>query len=91
MIVDLAQGIQLLTGQTSLVVSDDLEKRMTNKKADIANDATESATPLSSPKTAQASDKKTFISEERRVQDALEDDEVREALRASHKPGKAAK
>jgi hypothetical protein len=73
------------------VISDDLEKRMTNKKAAIANDATDSATPLSGPKTAQASDKKTFISDERRVQDALEDDEVREVLRTSHKPGKAAK
>jgi len=74
------------------VVSDDLEKRMTNKKAAIANDATDSATPPSPPKTAPASDQKTFISDERRVQDALEDDEVREALRASHKKaGKAAK
>jgi hypothetical protein len=73
------------------VVSDDLEKTMTNQKAAIANDATDSTTPPSSPKTAQASDKKTFISDERRVQDALEDDEVREALRASHKAGKAAK
>jgi hypothetical protein len=72
------------------VVSDDWEKTMTNQKAAIANDATDSATPLSSRKTAQASDQKTFISDERRVQDALEDDEVREMLRASHKAGKAA-
>ena len=64
---------------------------MTNKKAAIANDATDSATPPSGPKTARVSDKKTFISDERRAQDALEDDEVREALRAFHKPGKAAK
>ena len=62
---------------------------MTNRKPAIANDATDSANPLSG-KTAQVSDKKTFISDERRVRDALEDDEVREVLRASHKPPKAA-
>ena len=92
MIVDLAQGSRLATGQTSFVVSDDLEKEMTTPKAAIANEVTDSTTPPSSPNKAQASDQKTFISDERRVQDALEDDEVREALRASHKKaGKAAK
>jgi hypothetical protein len=69
---------------------DDMEKKMTNQKAAIANDATDSAAPPSSPKTAQVSDGKTFISDERRVQDALEDDEVREALRALHKARAAA-
>ena len=73
------------------MVSDDLEKRMTNRKAAIANDVTDGAAPLSSRKTAQAAVEKTFISDERRVQDALEDDEVREVLRASHKAGTAAK
>jgi hypothetical protein len=36
--------------------------------------------------TSPTPDKQKFISEERRVQDALEDDEVREALQARHQP-----
>ncbi len=64
---------------------------MPNSKTAIANDATDNATSPGRRKTAQASGEKTFISDERRVQDALEDDEVREALRASHKEEKAAK
>ncbi len=58
---------------------------MTNPKAAIVSNATDSATAPGRRKTAQASDEKTFISDERRVRDALEDDEVREALRAAHK------
>ncbi len=59
---------------------------MTNQKGAITHaETTGAANALSSPKTAQASDEKTFISDERRVQDALEDDEVREALRAVHR------
>jgi hypothetical protein len=64
---------------------------MTNQKAAIANDdTTGEVNPLSSRKNAQVSDKKTFISDERRVQDALEDDEVWEALRALHQVREAA-
>jgi len=64
---------------------------MTNQKAAIANDdPTGGATPSSSGKTVQVSDEKTFISDERRVQDALEDDEVREVLRAFHQVREAA-
>jgi hypothetical protein len=64
---------------------------MTNQKAAIANDdPTGGATPSSSGKTAQVSDEKTFISDERRVEDALEDDEVREVLRAFHQVREAA-
>ena len=64
---------------------------MTNPETAIANDAPDGATPPSRRKTAQAPGEKTFISDERRVEDALEDDEVREALRAAHEaeqPGK---
>jgi hypothetical protein len=64
---------------------------MTNQKAAIANDdTTDREEPLSNRKTAQVSAGKTFISDERRVQDALEDDEVREVLRALHKARAAA-
>jgi hypothetical protein len=52
---------------------------MTNEKTAIANDGTTDGTnPSCSPKTA-----KSFISRERRFQDTLEDDDVREVLRAS--------
>jgi len=64
---------------------------MTNQKAAIANDDTTGGTnPLGGPMTAQVYGEKTFISDERRVQDALEDDEVREALRALHQVRAAA-
>ena len=41
--------------------------------------------PKSRCKGAQAPNEQRFISDERRVQDALEDDEVRESLKASRK------
>jgi hypothetical protein len=58
---------------------------MTDQKTAVANDgATGGAKPSSSRKTTRVSHEKRFISDERRVQDALEDDEVREVLRALH-------
>ncbi|QHO75640.1 hypothetical protein ACH79_26430 [Bradyrhizobium sp. CCBAU 051011] len=54
---------------------------MANQKTVVANDATK---PSCGPKATRVSDEKRFISDERRVQDALEDDEVREVLRAFH-------
>jgi hypothetical protein len=58
---------------------------MTNQKAVVAyDDPTGGANHLSGREATQVSDKKTFISDERRVQDALEDDEVREVLCAFH-------
>jgi hypothetical protein len=65
---------------------------MTKQKADIAKDDTPGgANALTSRKAAQVCDEKTFISDECRVQDALEDDEVREVLRESHQEEVAAK
>jgi hypothetical protein len=85
------QGILLALPCSESVVSDDLEKMNDGPKAAIANDdMTGGANPLSSRKTAPVSDEKTFISDERRVQDALEDDEVRELLRAFHQVQEAA-
>jgi len=55
---------------------------MTDQKTVVADHRTK---PSSAPKAKRVSDEKRFISDERRVQDALEDDEVREALRAFHK------
>ena len=43
------------------------------------------AMPASRRKGTQASTEQQFMSDERRVLDALEDDEVRESLRASRK------
>lgn len=64
---------------------------MTNQKTAIANDDTTGGTVASSPgKTAQASGEKNFNSDERRVQDALEDDEVREVLHDLHRTRGAA-
>jgi hypothetical protein len=64
---------------------------MTDQKAAVANDdTTGGANPWSSRKTAQVSAEKTFISDQSRVQDALEDDEVWEALRALHQVREAA-
>jgi len=52
---------------------------MTNQKTAVTNDGmTGGANPASSR------EEQSFISDERRVQDALEDDEVREVLRAFH-------
>ena len=47
---------------------------MTDKKTVVANHGVK---PSSGPKAKRVSDEKRFISDERRVQDALEDDEVR--------------
>ena len=55
---------------------------MTDQKTVVADHGTK---PSSGPKAKRVSDEKRFISDERRVQDALEDDEIREALRAFHK------
>lgn len=55
---------------------------MTDQKTVVADHGTK---PSSGPKAKRVSGEKRFISDERRVQDALEDDEVREALRAFHK------
>ena len=55
---------------------------MIDRKAVVADDGTK---PSSAPKAKRVSGEKQFISDERRIQDALEDDEVREALRAFHK------
>jgi hypothetical protein len=55
---------------------------MTDQKTVVADHGTK---PSSVPKAKRVSDEKRFISDERRVQDALEDDEAREALRAFHK------
>lgn len=55
---------------------------MTDQKAVVADHGTK---PSSAPKAKRVSGEQPFISDERRVQDALEDDEVREALRAFHK------
>ena len=58
---------------------------MTNPKIAVATDGTTGgANPSSSCETGRAFAQKTFISDERRVQDAREDDEVREVLRAFH-------
>jgi hypothetical protein len=54
---------------------------MADPKTVVANHG---AKPSSGAKATRASDEKRFISDERRVQDALEDDEVREVLRACH-------
>ena len=64
---------------------------MTIPKTGIAEEGTTGgALPRSDPETAQASIEKTSISDERRMQDALEDDEVGEALRDLHKAQNAA-
>ena len=55
---------------------------MTDQKTVVADDG---SNPSSGPKAKRVSGEKRFISDERRAQDALEDDEVREALRAFHK------
>ena len=47
---------------------------MTDQKTVVADHGTK---PTSAPKAKRVSDEKRFISDERRVQDALEDDEVR--------------
>jgi len=54
---------------------------MADQKTVVANDG---AKALCAPKATRVSDEKRFISDERRVQDLLEDDEVREVLRAFH-------
>ena len=54
---------------------------MTDQKMVVAVHGTK---PSSGPKAKRVSDEKRFISDERRVQNALEDDEVREVLRAFH-------
>jgi hypothetical protein len=49
---------------------------MTNNKTPIGNGMTGGGNPSGGAKT------KSYVSEERRIQDALEDDEVSEALRS---------
>lgn len=55
---------------------------MTDKKTVVADHGMKAS---SAPKAKRVSDEKRFISDERRIQDALEDDDVREALRVFHK------
>ena len=60
---------------------------MTDRKTAMADD--QAIGKVERAGTGQASPalgRQKFISEECRVQDALEDDEVREALRARHEP-----
>ena len=58
---------------------------MTDPKASAAsNQAIGGAKPASRCKTSGAPDQQEFISDECRRQDALEDDEVKEVLRAQH-------
>lgn len=59
---------------------------MTNPKT-VADDQSVAgrSKPASPPEAAKASDETRCSSEERRFQDALEDDEVKEALRVLHK------
>ncbi len=63
---------------------------MTNEKTAIANEGTTgAASPSCSPKSLGPKSlgpkaAKSFISDERRILDALEDDEVREVLRGFH-------
>jgi hypothetical protein len=54
---------------------------MAGQKTAVANDAAKSSCGA---KATRVSDEERCISDERRVQDALEDDEVREVLRACH-------
>jgi hypothetical protein len=54
---------------------------MADQKTVVASDG---AKPSCGAKPTRVSDEKRFISDEHRVQDALEDDEVREVLRAFH-------
>ena len=57
---------------------------MTDQKTAVVNDGTTGEVkPSSDRKTTRGSDKKRCISDERRFQDALEDDEVRVVLRRS--------
>jgi len=62
---------------------------MTNRKTAVAGaGTTDGANPSSACETERAFDENSIISDKRRVQDALEDDEVREVLRAFHRlPG----
>jgi hypothetical protein len=61
---------------------------MTDRKTAIVDDqAIGKEERAGTGQASPAPGKQTYISGQRRAQDALEDDEVREALRARHAPG----